>query len=82
MPPEFAQQLQQLFARQMAVVYLHRCARHDVPVNLVAPRLEDLEHQGDEAACAALLAEFTTAEPAGNAEPAGDAKPSADADPA
>jgi hypothetical protein len=75
MPPEFAQHLQQLFARQMAVVYLHRCARHDVPVNLVAPRLEDLERQGDAAARAALLAEFHSAEPAGDAEPAADADP-------
>jgi hypothetical protein len=75
MPPEFAQHLQQLFARQMAVVYLHRCARHEVPVNLVAPRLEDLERQGDAVARAALLAEFTTAEAAGDGEPAADVDP-------
>ncbi len=70
MPPEFAQHLQHLFARQMAVVYLHRCARHDLPVNLVSARLEDLERQGDQPARAALMAEFIVAEPAESAEPA------------
>jgi hypothetical protein len=70
MPPEFAQHLQQLFARQMAVVYLHRCARHDLPVNLVSARLEDLERQGDQPARAALMAEFIAAEPAEPAKPA------------
>ncbi|MFM8935444.1 MAG: hypothetical protein ACKOE9_00455 [Vulcanococcus sp.] len=43
MPPEFAQQMQQLFARQMAVAYLHHCARLDAPVSLVNSRLEALE---------------------------------------
>lgn len=43
MPPEFAQQMQQLFARQMAVAYLHHCARLDAPVSLVSSRLEALE---------------------------------------
>jgi hypothetical protein len=72
MPPEFAQHLQQLFARQMAVVYLHRCARHDVPVNLVRSRLDDLERQGDQHAREALLAEFQTAEPAEPSADSGD----------
>lgn len=66
MPPEFAQHLQQLFARQMAVVYLHRCAHHNVPVNLVRSRLEDLERMGDERAHAALMAEFSATETAGD----------------
>jgi hypothetical protein len=43
MPPEFAQQMQQLFARQMAVAFLHHCARLDAPVSLVNSRLEALE---------------------------------------
>ncbi|MEY2645415.1 MAG: hypothetical protein RLZZ611_2064, partial [Cyanobacteriota bacterium] len=43
MPPEFAQQMQQLFARQMAVAFLHHCARLDAPVSLVNGRLEALE---------------------------------------
>ena len=43
MPPEFAQQMQQLFARQMAVAFLHHCARLDAPVSLVNRRIEALE---------------------------------------
>lgn len=43
MPPEFAQQMQQLFARQMAVAFLHHCARLDAPVSLVNGRIEALE---------------------------------------
>jgi hypothetical protein len=43
MPPEFAQQIQQLFARQMAVAFLHHCARLDAPVSLVNSRIEALE---------------------------------------
>ena len=43
MPPEFAQQMQQLFARQMAVAFLHHCARLDAPVSLVNSRIEALE---------------------------------------
>lgn len=58
MPPEFAQQLQQLFARQMAVAYLHRCAAYQLPLNLVSARLEELDQQGQGAACQALRAEF------------------------
>ncbi len=58
MPPEFAQQLQQLFARQMAVVFLHRCAAHDVPLNLVSARLAELERQDQPLDVAALTAEF------------------------
>jgi hypothetical protein len=64
MPPEFAQQLQQFFARQMAVAYLHRCAAADLTVNLVTPRLEELEQLGDDQAERALRAEFGDAEPA------------------
>jgi len=43
MPPEFAQQMQQLFARQMAVAFLHHCARLEAPVSLVNSRIEALE---------------------------------------
>ena len=43
MPPEFAQQMQQLFARQMAVAFLHHCARLDAPVSLVNSRIEALQ---------------------------------------
>ena len=59
MPPEFAQQLQQLFARQMAVAYLHRCAVHTLPLNLVSARLGELEVEGPTAASLALRAEFS-----------------------
>ncbi|MFN9635354.1 MAG: hypothetical protein ACK55D_01390 [Synechococcaceae cyanobacterium] len=59
MPPEFAQQLQQLFARQIAVAFLHRCAVHNLPLNLVSARLEELDAEGDPAAGAAQRAEFT-----------------------
>ncbi|MEB3256115.1 MAG: hypothetical protein VKJ05_06995 [Synechococcaceae cyanobacterium] len=72
MPPEFAQQLQQLFARQMAVAYLHRCGVPTLPLNLVSARLEELEAAGDLAACAALRAEFLSdpeVEPAGGTGP-------------
>ena len=43
MPPEFVQQMQQLFARQMVVAVLHHSARLDVPVSLVNGRLKALE---------------------------------------
>ena len=49
MPPEFAQQMQQLFARQMAVAFLHHCARLDAPVSLVNSRIEALEGAVDQA---------------------------------
>jgi hypothetical protein len=55
MPPEFAQQMQQLFARQMAVAFLHHCARLDAPVSLVNSRIEAL---GQGADVQALQAEF------------------------
>ncbi|MFZ9850939.1 MAG: hypothetical protein ACO3FA_11290 [Vulcanococcus sp.] len=55
MPPEFAQQMQQLFARQMAVAFLHHCAGLEVPVSLVNSRIEALEHPAD---ARALAAEF------------------------
>jgi predicted kinase len=61
MPPEFAQQMQQLFARQMAVAFLHHCAQLDAPVSLVNPRLEALQAGADDASAAAaqaLEAEF------------------------
>ncbi|MFM2081208.1 MAG: hypothetical protein RLZZ219_1890 [Cyanobacteriota bacterium] len=60
MPPEFAQQMQQLFARQMVVAFLHRCARLDAPVSLVNGRLEALEALAgtDCAEARALEAEF------------------------
>ena len=63
MPPEFAQQMQQLFARQMAVAFLHHCARLDAPVSLVNSRIEALEgaaSQPDRASAdaRALEAEF------------------------
>ncbi|NDF61419.1 MAG: hypothetical protein EB136_00365 [Synechococcaceae bacterium WBB_3_034] len=55
MPPEFAQQMQQLMARQMAVAFLHHCARLDAPVSLVNSRIEAL---GDAPEAQALEAEF------------------------
>jgi hypothetical protein len=55
MPPEFAQQIQQLFARQMAVAFLEHCSALDAPVSLVNQRLDEL---GDPEAVAALEAEF------------------------
>jgi len=60
MPPEFAQQMQQLFARQMTVAFLHHCARLDAPVSLVNGRLEALEAAAgaDSAEARALEAEF------------------------
>ena len=61
MPPEFAQQMQQLFARQMAVAFLHHCAQLDAPVSLVNLRLEALQAGADSASAAAaqaLKAEF------------------------
>jgi len=61
MPPEFAQQMQQLFARQMAVAFLHHCARLDAPVSLVNDRLEALQAGAGDAsgaAAQALEAEF------------------------
>jgi len=61
MPPEFAQQMQQLFARQMAVAFLHHCARLDAPVSLVEDRLGALQSGPDDASTAAaqaLEAEF------------------------
>ncbi|GDX72330.1 hypothetical protein LBMAG39_07630 [Cyanobium sp.] len=58
MPPEFAQQMQQLMARQMAVAFLHHCARLDAPVSLVNSRLEAL---GDAPEAQALEAEFLLA---------------------
>jgi len=61
MPPEFAQQMQQLFARQMALAFLHHCARLDAPVSLVNARLEALQAGADNvsaAAAQALEAEF------------------------
>ena len=53
MPPEFAQHMQQLFARQMAVAFLHHCARLDAPVSLVNGRLEALEAGAAACSCAA-----------------------------
>jgi hypothetical protein len=60
MPPEFAQQMQQLFARQMVVAVLHHSARLDVPVSLVNGRLKALEAAAgaDSAEVRALEAEF------------------------
>ena len=60
MPPEFAQQMQQLFARQMAVAFLHHCARLEAPVSLVKCRLEALEALAgaDAADAQALESEF------------------------
>jgi hypothetical protein len=60
MPPEFAQQMQQLFARQMAVAFLHHCARLDAPVSLVNSRIEALESTvgAGSAEARALEAEF------------------------
>ena len=60
MPPEFAQHMQQLFARQMAVAFLHHCSRLDAPVSLVNGRLEALEAEAgaDSAEARALEAEF------------------------
>ena len=61
MPPEFAQQMQQLFARKMAVAFLHHCAQLDAPVSLVNARLEALQAGADNASAAAaqaLEAEF------------------------
>lgn len=55
MPPEFAQQMQQLMARQMAVAFLHHCARLDAPVSLVNARIDSL---GDAPEAQALQAEF------------------------
>jgi hypothetical protein len=55
MPPDFALQIQQLFARQMAVTFLHHCARLEAPLSLVSRRLEALG-QGSDAQ--ALEAEF------------------------
>ncbi|MEN9540463.1 MAG: hypothetical protein RLZZ459_554 [Cyanobacteriota bacterium] len=43
MPPEFPQQMQQLFARQMAVAFLHHCCRLEAPVSLVNGRIEALD---------------------------------------
>jgi hypothetical protein len=60
MPPEFAQQMQQLFARQMAVAFLHHCARLEAPVSLVNSRIEALGGAADQASAdaRALEAEF------------------------
>jgi len=55
MPPEFAQQMQQLMALQMAVAFLHHCARLDAPVSLVNARIDSL---GDAPEAQALQAEF------------------------
>lgn len=60
MPPEFAQQMQQLFARQMTVAFLHHCASLEAPVSLVNRRLEALERgaPADSADARALESEF------------------------
>ena len=61
MPPEFPQQMQQLFARQMAVAFLHHCARLEAPpVSLVNGRIEALDAGAGpgSAAARALEAEF------------------------
>ena len=42
MPPEYAQQMQQLFARQMAVAFLEHCAKLSAPVSLVNARIDEL----------------------------------------
>jgi hypothetical protein len=42
MPPEFAQQIQQLFARQLAVAFLEHCAQLPAPVSLVNARIDEL----------------------------------------
>lgn len=42
----------------MAGAYLHRCASYQLPLNLVSARLEELDQQGQNAACQALRAEF------------------------
>ena len=55
MPSEFAQQMQQLMARQMAVAFLHHCARLDAPVSLVNARIDSL---GTAPEAQALEAEF------------------------
>jgi len=59
MPLEFAQQRQQLFARQMVLALLEHCATLDAPVSLANQRLEALE---DPQAAAALEAEFLLGE--------------------
>ncbi|MFN5696385.1 MAG: hypothetical protein ACK486_05050 [Cyanobacteriota bacterium] len=57
-PPEVAQQLQQLFARQMVVAFLHHCAAIEAPASLGRDRLEELNQAGEKEAARALAAEF------------------------
>lgn len=56
MPPEFAQQIQQLFARQLVMAFLHHCARLEAPLAPLTSRLEALERCTDPGAAAAARA--------------------------
>jgi hypothetical protein len=58
MPPEFAQQIQQLFVRQMTLGFLEHCVRLPAPVSLASDRIESLRACSDLADTAALEAEF------------------------
>ena len=58
MPPEFAQQIQQLFARQMAVAFLEHCAQLPAPVSLVNARIDELAAGPLAVEACALEAEF------------------------
>ena len=57
MPPEFAQQMQQLFARQ-AVAFLEHCAQLQAPVSLVNSRIDALAAGPMALEACALEAEF------------------------
>jgi hypothetical protein len=58
MPPEFAQQMQQLLARQMAVAFLEHCAQLQAPVSLVNARIDALAAGPQAVEACALEAEF------------------------
>jgi len=58
MPPEFAQHMQQLFARQMAVAFLEHCAQLQAPVSLVNSRIDALAAGPMALEACALEAEF------------------------
>ena len=58
MPPEFAQQIQQLFARQIAVAFLEHCAQMQAPVSLANPRIDELAASSRALEAIALESEF------------------------
>jgi len=58
MPPEFAQHMQQIFARQMAVAFLEHCAQLQAPVSLVNSRIDALAAGPMALEACALEAEF------------------------